>query len=219
MAAALPLTEHERRVLHLHDRLQHLGLELALFRAQKFGTPTSPALPAESCCEYQDAQQRLLEARALLALRDVVVEGLVTAQPKLAAVHGGMHASLIERDLLPHIELRDLVAIQTADVSAKLRQARANLSDLEVDMAALGRRNADLAAEVLRLSGRDHLGHGGGVDDARANRRVVALESDLCSGRHRWRVIKGAASAVVAGSGVDWARDKRLRDMVLDQLD
>jgi len=46
MAAALPLTEHERRVLHLHDRLQHLGLELALFRAQKFGTPSPSALPS-----------------------------------------------------------------------------------------------------------------------------------------------------------------------------
>lgn len=44
----------------------------------------------------------------------------------------------------------------------------------------------------------------------------MELEGRLAASEQKWRVIKGTASAVVAGSGVDWARNPELRDVVLD---
>nr|5Z08_D Chain D, Cenp-H [Thermothielavioides terrestris NRRL 8126] len=44
-------------------------------------------------------------------------------------------------------------------------------------------------------------------------------EAEMKSNRRRWRIMKGAASAIVAGSGIDWVRDERLRDLVLDLPD
>lgn len=45
---------------------------------------------------------------------------------------------------------------------------------------------------------------------------MARLQGELKASRQRWKVMKGTASAVVAGSGVDWARDDELREMVLD---
>ena len=42
-------------------------------------------------------QTQLLEAKATLALRNSVVENVVTVQPTLKAVHRATHASPVER--------------------------------------------------------------------------------------------------------------------------
>ena len=41
------------------------------------------------------------------------------------------------------------------------------------------------------------------------------LDGEVRAGRRRWRGLKGTASAGVAGSGVDWAVDPELRELVL----
>lgn len=48
---------------------------------------------------------------------------------------------------------------------------------------------------------------------------IATLEHQVRASRQRWRVMKGAASAIVAGSGIEWVRDERLRDLVLDPPD
>ena len=34
--------------------------------------------------------------------------------------------------------------------------------------------------------------------------------------KRQWRIVKGLVSALVAGSGVDWAADEKLRGLVED---
>lgn len=94
------------------------------------------------------------------------------------------------------------------------------LTKVESESAAVSKRNVELAAEMLRLAeeaARDDkvlLGDDGG--DGGDGGRLARLENELRQSRRRLRVMKGTASAVVAGSGVDWVRDPALRDMVLD---
>lgn len=57
------------------------------------------------------------------------------------------------------------------------------------------------------------------MDNPKTEREVSRLEDEVRTSRQRWRVVKGVASAVVAGSGVDWARDDVLCDIVLDPVD
>ena len=40
---------------------------------------------------------------------------------------------------------------------------------------------------------------------------------DTVTAKKRWRIMKTVVAAVVAGSGVDWARDENLRNLVLDE--
>ena len=43
--------------------------------------------------------------------------------------------------------------------------------------------------------------------------------NEATTARQRWRIMKSVVAAVVAGSGVDWARDDTLRGLVLDEED
>lgn len=56
----------------------------------------------------------------------------------------------------------------------------------------------------------------GYMHDERTQQDLQRLEGELKTSRQRWRVMKGITSGVVSGSGVDWARDETLLDLVLD---
>ena len=54
------------------------------------------------------------------------------------------------------------------------------------------------------------------IQDVRLKGRVEVLQQERKVARSRWRTMKSIISAIVAGSGVDWARDVRLRELVAD---
>lgn len=80
----------------------------------------------------------------------------------------------------------------------------------------VSRNNVRLTEELFTLTEevkRRKMGRG---DDANSRQELEGLERDVRSSKRRWRVIKGVAAGVVAGSGVDWAGDDELCDIVLD---
>ncbi len=100
--------------------------------------------------------------------------------------------------------------------AAELRGVLDELTRVESQSVQLSRRNVGLASDVLRLAeeaGRDKAEPEPGAE---AGQELERLERAVKLGRQKWRIMKGAASAVVAGSGVDWAAEPELRDMVLD---
>lgn len=48
---------------------------------------------------------------------------------------------------------------------------------------------------------------------------MKAAEDQVKESRQKWKVMKGTASAVIVGSGVDWVGNPELRDVVLDPED
>lgn len=170
--------------------------------------------------EVEEARNQLLEAMSLYTLRNGVVNNVLITNPLLKGIHGSTAASPIEQDILPWVQARDAASRDVAAQSAAARQALAQLTDAESEVLRASRRNRGLAAEVLRLareadrSGAGSAGAEGGGDAAEA--QVAQLEKRLAASRQKWRVMKGTASGIVAGSGVDWAADPALRDVVLD---
>lgn len=118
-----------------------------------------------------------------------------------------------------NIEQRDITAIQAAATCSDLQTARRRLAQLEVEGLSASQRNLKLASEALQLAGRTH----GQKPKSAAGRQfkdeIADLEGQVESSRRKWRVMKGAASAIVAGSGIEWVRDERLRGLVLDPPD
>ncbi|KAK3899079.1 centromere protein H (CENP-H)-domain-containing protein [Staphylotrichum tortipilum] len=212
------LTEAETNVSVLFNQLQQLQLELALLRSQQshHGADKIGLQTVRHGLAVEHSQ--LLKAKATFALRNTVVENVVAIQPALEAVHNA-NASPLERDLLPTIEERDDVATTTARMCLELRAARDQLADLEAETVLLGRQNTKLASEILELAGNAPDQKPQSLEGGRFGREIAVLESQVKSGHHRWRVMKGLATASVAGSGIDWARDERLRDLVLDLHD
>ncbi|KAJ8132173.1 hypothetical protein O1611_g1454 [Lasiodiplodia mahajangana] len=182
----LALSDKEKRVLELHDKLQQLQLELALLNAQKRYVPvdTTPGRTVEV------AQRELLDSRARYMLRNEVVASVVSTNPILQAVHNGTKASPIERDLLPILTDRDAATSALAPQNNEFHSLLSDLTDVEIRALRL-----EYAAEIARL------------------------EAEVKGSRRKWRVLKDTASAIVAGSGVDWARDAELREIVLDPVE
>jgi hypothetical protein len=91
------------------------------------------------------------------------------------------------------------------------------LTLVEVEAIRIGRENIGLASEVLRLA--EEKGRGRSVEESHApgtQHEIERLQGELKKSRQKWKVLKGTAGAVVAGSGVNWDKDPQLRDVVLD---
>ncbi len=109
-----------------------------------------------------------------------------------------------------------MTSTSVAQASTDLRAVLDQLTEVESQSLRLSRQNVGRASEVLRLAEETKRERSQPVDDPRTKEELERLERDVKTSRQRWRIMKGTASAVVAGSGVDWASDQELRDIVLD---
>ncbi|KAI8630564.1 centromere protein H (CENP-H)-domain-containing protein [Xylariaceae sp. FL1651] len=208
----LLLSNTERRVLELYDKLQQLQLEIALLNAQKDYVPDTTS---ERTIEA--AQKELLDSRARYMLRNEVVTSVLSANPILQAVHNGTKASPVERDLLPLLTTRDSTSSTLATQNTELHTLLTELTDVESRSLRLTRENVALAGRLLDLAKQTEQGKAEAfAEDSEHAAEIAELQAEVKAGRQRWRVLKGTASAIVAGSGVDWARDAELREIVLD---
>ncbi|ETS05778.1 hypothetical protein M419DRAFT_70459 [Trichoderma reesei RUT C-30] len=209
----LPLSEDETKVLELYDRLQELRLEIAIINAQQVGVKDDGDLTA--------AQNALLTARARYRLRNDAIEAVMMANPILKAVHSGTQASPIERhlNLFPYIEQRDETSISVAKHADSMAKLRRDLASVQVQSIRVCRENVKLTAQVFELAEQAKQRKAVRLDDPDVQREMDKLTREVKASRQRWKVMKGVASGIVAGSGVDWAADEELRNIVLDPED
>ncbi|UKZ63200.1 uncharacterized protein TrAtP1_004429 [Trichoderma atroviride] len=209
----LPLSEDETRVLELYDKLQELRLEIAIINAQQAGRNYDDG------GNITEAQDALLTARARYRLRNDAIESVMMANPILKAVHNGTQASPIERDLFPYVQERDETSISVAQHADSVAKLRDDLTAVQVQSIRVCRQNMDLTSELFALAEQAKQKKAVRVDDPRVQQEIEKLTREVKTSRQRWRVMKGVASGVVAGSGVDWAKDEDLRNIVLDPED
>ncbi|PBP28302.1 hypothetical protein BUE80_DR000640 [Diplocarpon rosae] len=216
------LTDDERRVLNVYDRLDELQLEIALLKAQ--GVLSKGQLEEASEENIAAAEQDLLKAKSLYLLRGNVIQSVLVATPILKAIHAGNKATVIEqpsvlmnsRDLLPLIQKRDQLSIKLTALSTQVRTARNELTNLEAENVKIARTNAELATKMLALIEDANTKRTEEIEDSKLRSQLGDLQNKMKLSRRRWRIIKGTASATIAGSGIDWARDPELLDIVLD---
>ncbi|KAK8121274.1 hypothetical protein PG999_005394 [Apiospora kogelbergensis] len=212
-SSELLLSDQEKRVLALYDQLQQLQLEIALINAHNSYVPGQ-----EEPQSLEAAQEALLQTRARYILRNEVAESVLSVKPVLQAVHAGSRASPIERDLLPVVQERDAASTTLAQQSTELRATLDDITETEAKVLRLSRENAGLASQVLELAAEERrLRDEALVSDPAYRDEIARLEGEVRTSHRRWRVMKGTASAIVAGSGVDWAQDEGLRKLVLDE--
>ncbi|WQF84846.1 Putative centromere protein H [Colletotrichum destructivum] len=216
-APSLLFSDDEQRVLALYDELRDLEVKVALIKAQQSYAPDVPVQNTKE--NVRQTQQDAAKARARWLLRNDITDNVITANPILKAVHGSTQSTPIESDLLPYVRARDAASIALSKTSSDIRSAVDELTDVEAESLRVGRRNIGLAAEVLRLATETEMRRTGETDDPAVQAEMARLQVELKASRQRWKVMKGTASAVVVGSGVDWARDEVLTDIVLDPED
>lgn len=57
------------------------------------------------------------------------------------------------------------------------------------------------------------------VEDLRLREQIKATEKELKESRRRMKTLKGILSAMIVGSGINWAADESLVELVLDDED
>ncbi|KAM0130416.1 hypothetical protein ACHAO1_007923 [Botrytis cinerea] len=210
-----PLSEQEKRILEVYDKLEELRVEIALLKAQ--GVISSEEQEEEITDEViQKAEKDLLESKANYSLQSKIIENVVIANPILKAVHAGSNASIMEQDLLPLIEKRDAMSETLAQISNQIQSSREELMRESNENIVTGRKNIELATEMLALAEEANSQGKENIQDPDVRAQLDELEGAMKNSRQRWRIMKNTASAVIVGSGIDWARDPKLLAIVLD---
>jgi hypothetical protein len=125
---------------------------------------------------------------------------------------------MLHRNIIPYLRTRDAASAAIARQSNDLRSALDETARVQAETLRLARANVAQASDLLRLA-QEAKARKIGVVDEEMERRMEEARIDVKESRQKWKVVKGTASGVVAGSGVDWASDPKLRGMVLDPGD
>lgn len=124
-----------------------------------------------------------------------------------------------QSDLLPYIRERDSTSIETAKQSAELRKTLEELTHVESEALRVSQANVSMTSELLELAEEAKRKKLGRMAGPAMEAEMKSAEEEVKESRQKWKVIKGTASAVIVGSGVDWVGDSALRDVVLDPED
>ena len=81
------------------------------------------------------------------------------------------------------------------------------------------KKNQTLAPDLIALAREVRAAKGDAVAASGFQDRLEEAREDSVEARKRWRIMKSVVAAVVVGSGVDWASDDSLKELVLDDED
>lgn len=114
------------------------------------------------------------------------------------------------------MERRDEAAIAIAKQAVKSGTQLKELTDVQSESLRVSRQNVQLTVELLKLAEEVKAKKTGDHNDPETRTEQDSLQSKVKESRQRWKVVKGVASGIIVGSGVDWAADDQLREAVLD---
>lgn len=123
-----------------------------------------------------------------------------------------------DRALLPLINRRDVLSLVQENLANTRAGTLEALSNAEVENIRMVEKNRTLASQLLELTAQEESWRDR-VDDEVLKAQIEEVENEYKKTRAQRDTLKNVISAMVVGSGVDWARDEKLRDLVLDELD
>lgn len=106
-----------------------------------------------------------------------------------------------------------------AHLSSLLQKAYLDIAKREQENIDAMAVNKQLAKRMLEMAREVKVEDVSEVRDARVRGQLERLDGEVQSARREWRVWKSVVGGIVAGSGVDWAGDARLLEVVMDEED
>jgi hypothetical protein len=125
----------------------------------------------------------------------------------------------MSRILSTLIDRRDVLSMAHTNISSDLKSTLDSLLEAQTENRNAMRKNQELASVLLGLAQESEDGDRDEITDPELKRHLEDLEGEIGVGKSKWIILKNVMSAVVVGSGVDWARDERLRELVVDDGD
>ncbi|KAJ5736330.1 uncharacterized protein N7483_001455 [Penicillium malachiteum] len=215
------LSDKELLILQLAQQVQEQQLEKALLEQEREELSGDNAEE-----ELAIAERELLEARATYTLRKKAAQTVLMTDPILKAVHLKANTPLKSTcmtttklmALLRFINRRDELALAHENLGSAHNEVLKRLSDLEVQNLHINRDNQELVSQLLDLTKQDSSWRER-LKDASLASQLDTLEAEHRTSKAQWERMKNIASAMVVGSGLNWADDDDLRALVLDESD
>lgn len=118
--------------------------------------------------------------------------------------------------LLPLINRRDVLSMAHTDLSSSLNSTLTSLSKTQRDNVIAVKINRELTGTLLNLAAEAEVKVIQDDIDPKLRDQLDNLEEQIEMQRSKWRVMKKVVSAIVVGSGIDWARNDEFRELVMD---
>lgn len=118
--------------------------------------------------------------------------------------------------MLPLIHESDTLSMAHGSLSSKLASTMHVLSQAEQGNSIANAENRELSQTLLSLAKDLEVQPTKDIEDAELREEVEVAEKGLKESRKRMRTLKGVLSAMVVGSGIHWADDGVLRELVMD---
>ncbi|EUC37099.1 hypothetical protein COCCADRAFT_1879 [Bipolaris zeicola 26-R-13] len=201
---AFALSDTELLALQLYDQLKELELQQSLVQAQQAGTL--------NMSDWREA----MEAKAEYEIRNRITHNVLVMDPVLKAVHGGERTRFAEKRLLPLVTENDTMAMTHGAQTAKLASTTRALSAAEQGNMVANQKNRELAQTMLALAEEMKAQSVQDIEDAQLRSQVDAVEKQLVESRRRVKTLKGVLSGMIVGSGINWAADEGLTELVMD---
>ncbi|KAF3007563.1 hypothetical protein E8E13_007071 [Curvularia kusanoi] len=165
------------------------------------------------------AEREAMAAKAEYELRNKITHNVLVTNPVLKAVHGNENTDIAEKRLMPLITESDTVAMMHGHLASRLASSTRALVKAEEANIVANQRNRELSQTMLALAEAVKSQSADDIGDQRLREQIKAVESDLKDSRRRMKTLKGILSAMIVGSGINWAADESLVDLVLDDED
>ncbi|KAF2107884.1 centromere protein H (CENP-H)-domain-containing protein [Lophiotrema nucula] len=211
-------SEQEDLALKLYDQLRELELQRSLIKSHnETHAPNVSALSDDAVQEQLiKAEREALEAKAKYELRNRITQNVLVMDPVLKAVHGGEHTGYAEKRILPLITERDVVSMVHGSLNSRLTTITDALSEAEKGNIEANKINRELAQTLLALAEDLKAQSTEDIGDPNLRNRVKAVEKDVKDSRRKMKILKGVLAGMIVGSGMNWAEDEVLRELVMD---
>jgi hypothetical protein len=101
-------------------------------------------------------------------------------------------------------------------LTSKLSATRRAIGTAEQGNIIANRKNQELAATMLALAEEMKSQSAKDIEDPRLRDQINAVEKELKVSRRRMKTLKGILSAMIVGSGINWAADEGLTELVME---
>lgn len=101
-------------------------------------------------------------------------------------------------------------------LAAKLASVTRALRAAEEGNIAANKENHELSQTLLSLAAELKTQSTEDIENPRLRDQLKAVDAEVKESRRRMRTLKGILSAMIVGSGINWAGDDVLRELVMD---
>lgn len=130
-----------------------------------------------------------------------------------------MHLLTAIRRLQPLIVENDSIAMVHGRLASKLASSTHALVAIEQANDAINQKNRELSKTLLALAEAVKSQSIEDIEDPKLREQIRSVEKELKESRRRMKTLKGIISAMIVGSGINWAAEENLTELVMDDED